>query len=68
MSQKHEGRARCCAEAEVLAEADLPSLNWVPAAEQRVIDFLVGEENFSEERVRKIPMHHPMLTFCLRRG
>ena len=37
----------------MLAEADLPSLKWVPADEQGVVDFLVGEKNFSEERVRK---------------
>ena len=41
------------AEAQVLPEADLPALKWAPADEQGVVDFLVGEKNFSEERVRK---------------
>ena len=51
-SHKHAyNDACCCAEAEVLAEADLPSLKWVPADKQGVVDFLVAAKNFSEGRL-----------------
>ena len=42
-----------CAAPKVIPSAELPPLKWTPADVEGVVAFLVGEKNFSEDRVRK---------------
>ena len=42
-----------CAEPDVLGADAVPALKWGPPDEQGLVDFLVGEKNFNEDRVRK---------------
>ena len=41
------------AEPDVLKAEDVPALKWLPADEEGLVSFLVGEKNFNEDRVRK---------------
>ena len=45
--------ALCAAEPTVLEDAELQQLKWGAADEEGVVEFLVNEKSFSEERVRK---------------
>ncbi|KAK9786073.1 hypothetical protein WJX73_007328 [Symbiochloris irregularis] len=40
-------------EPKVLPAEEIPPLKWTPADEEGIVSFLVGEKNFSEDRVRK---------------
>lgn len=42
------------AEPSVLKVEEVPQLKWGQADEQGIVDFLVGEKSFSEDRVRKV--------------
>jgi hypothetical protein len=42
-----------CAEPEVLRGDALPPLKWTPADEEGLVQFLVNEKSFNEDRVRK---------------
>ena len=41
------------AEPKVLSAEEIPTLKWTAADEEGIVTFLVGEKNFSEDRVRK---------------
>lgn len=51
MLEAHSGLY--AAEPDVLKADAVPALKWGPPDEQGLVDFLVGEKNFNEDRVRK---------------
>ena len=53
LSRMHSEDVPCCAEPEVLRGDALPPLKWTPADEEGLVQFLVNEKSFNEDRVRK---------------